>query len=151
MPADWEVAGITLQASPSAVEHGGSFAVDYAGGSRDLSNIIFYSADALLAEAEHTSSNLYDLVAAGPSAPSLSLVDVNDDHEAVDPYCQPVLGAASGESSEANAISADGSAIFFTTNIDLAERENCDATTPGMYLLVIPLVCSCAWAGRVPS
>lgn len=131
VPADWEVAGITLQAPPGAVEHGGSFAVDYQGGSRDLSNIIFYSVDALLPEAEHTRSNLYDLVAAGPDAPSLSLVDVNDDHEAIDPYCQPVLGAASGESSKANAISADGSAIFFTTNIDLAERENCDVTTPG--------------------
>jgi hypothetical protein len=78
---------------------------------------------------------LYDLAMGGTVAgcggeePSLRLVNVNNKGEVIDPYCQAVLGKASGGQSAINAVSVNGDEIFFTTNANKAEKGNCDALT----------------------
>lgn len=93
------------------------------------------SSEALLPEAEGTYSNLYELATGAPGcggARTLRLLAAsnelgpNKEPKPLDPYCLPGLGTGEGENQNAfNAISADGSEVFFTDHANLAKPE-CD-------------------------
>lgn len=114
-----------------------------AGVSTNLCHVVFEAVgesnrtEALLPEAANTRSDLYEITsgAAGCGGElELRLVGVGNEvrpdgeHEVIDPYCLVQLGfeGVGGEGSQFNAVSADGSEIFFTTNANVAQREQCD-------------------------
>jgi hypothetical protein len=126
---------------------GRPIAVSPVGASTDFCHVLFINAvtglelaeAALLPEAIKTFSILYELAAGqtragcGDEPPSLRLVGVTNElgsqHEpkVIDPYCLDFLGASDPkEGNGFNAISADGSEIFFSTNAEPAKGEQCD-------------------------
>ncbi len=113
------------------------------GTSADLCHIVFEATnennqtEALLPEAVGTRSDLYEFTNGAPECggrSALGLVGVSNDlkpdgeHDVIDPYCPVQLGfeGSEDEGSQSNAVSADGSEVFFTTNANLAQRESCD-------------------------
>lgn len=127
---NFEVAGEVLTTLTK-----GSLVPGYDGASPDFSHILFHttSEEQLLpppggvkVKSEH---QLYDLVSRGAGAHPLSIVGLNDNGELIDPYCSDYLGSSGspvGSHSMFNAISADGSEIFFMTSANLAEGESCE-------------------------
>lgn len=128
-----------------------------AGASADLCHVVFYTSlgnvelEPLLPEAEGNDSVLYELVAGdsvagcGDEPPSLRLVAVGNgfkpdgEHELIDPQCVPTLGANDTTGGNAfNAVSADGSEIFFTTNANPDPKVECavNKTTPDNPLVL---------------
>ncbi len=144
--APYEVAGILLKRLDGKhITLGGSTSA-----SADLCRLVFYlgyagEEEALLPDAKGkgTTQSLYELVAGstapgcGSQSPSLRLVGVNnkllnEEPEAIDPHCPVYLGANSfTEGNAYNAVSADGSEIFFTTNANRTEPY-CDGNG-GVY------------------
>lgn len=124
---NFEVAGKVLTALG-----GVQFVPAYLGASSDFSHILFHTtgSEALLSAAAGGAQQLYDLVTSGAGAPSLRLVGLNDKDELIDGgYCPTLLGGEeTDQNSKFNAISADGSEIFFVTNANRAEGQNCDST-----------------------
>ncbi len=118
-----------------------------AGASADFCHVVFYTSlgnvelEPLLPEAAGNDSVLYELVAGdsvagcGDEPPSLQLVAASNgfkpdgEHELIDPQCVPTLGANDTTGGNAfNAISADGSEIFFTTNANPDPQVGCTVT-----------------------
>ena len=96
----------------------------YFGGSLDFSHIIVYVPKAqeanLIKEAIGTDTTLYEL-----DPPHLRLVGVNNKGKVLSPACEPYLGAQSAKDSGLNAVSADGSGVFFTVGTAGATRDEC--------------------------
>jgi hypothetical protein len=126
---NFEVAGMVLKDVNETPFH-----MEYIGGSTDFSHIVFednsLSSEQLLSEAAKSSSNLYDLAgsrpcgalssvvcrdAAGGGGGSLRLLGLNNEGKVMSPSCQPTLGTRD----RLNAVSADGSEIFFTDGVTL--------------------------------
>lgn len=133
--ANWGVAGTVLESIEKK-----PFSINRVDASQNFSHIVFEASKALLSSALGTVGQIYDLAtqrAGGP--PSLRLVAVKngvpDEPAVIDPYCEVVLGAASGKFSTFNAIAADGRTIFFTTNANTAfhNQSECDATYPTSF------------------
>jgi hypothetical protein len=116
--ANWEVAGgIVLKRTD-----GKPLKTLVPGASADLCHILIGSTGGpLLPEAEGTSNQIYDLSRGCGGAPSLRLLGLNNEGKPINPHCE-ALGALhfekSGKASAFNAISADGSEIFFTVKVD---------------------------------
>ncbi len=120
VPSSYSIAGMALKALKDV-----PLKVNYLGSSPDFSHILFQATPTEpllpLATAEHTRvGQTYDLAVSGEGAPGLRLVDLNDKGELIDPNCGAALGTEIGATSRFNAIAADGSEIFFTTDANRA-------------------------------
>ena len=105
-----------------------------AGGGRlssDLSHVVFTEVlgtllpeDTMLEEAQ-----LYAISGVNGSDSHLELIGVDSEDKVLDPYCAVNLG---GVGSTFNSIAADGSEIFFTTDVVPSEEKSCSkpATNP---------------------
>jgi hypothetical protein len=97
--------------------------------SDDFSHIIFgyfgNSNQGLLPEDKAELTRLYEVTGAGGLAPSLRLVALDEKGTEIDPYCAVTLGGGSAF----NAVSKDGSEVFFTTSANLAETTSCGTPT----------------------
>lgn len=127
----WELAGMPLK---MLVEE--PLVLRYKGGNPDFCQLLFQNTEAtaeasnaLLEEAVGTSEQLYELSrGCGGEPAALRLVALNNEGEVISPSCKVDLGVqryATQEQSLFNAISADGSEIFFTTCIkkDLSHSQ----------------------------
>jgi hypothetical protein len=109
---NFEVAGMTLKDVTET-----PFDPTYEGASADSSHIVLSvlgaASQQLLPEAAKTESHLYDLMTGtGGGERSLKLVGLNNKGKVVNAACQVSLGLGS----LFNAVSADGSEIFFSTS-----------------------------------
>ncbi len=114
---DFPVAGMVLKPATEPPEGAGE--PGYEGASSNFSHILFGENPVepmLPAATEAKADQLYDLVTSGEGAPALRLVGLNDSGELINPNCPVALGTESGANSHFNAVSADGSEIFFTTS-----------------------------------
>jgi hypothetical protein len=117
----WEAAGPALEAV-----NGEPFSSIEGGANATLTHVLVGLATApLLTQAENTERQLYDVVVGRGEAPALRLVGVDNEGKAIDAYCpvKPIPSAEQG--SMFNDISADGSEIFFATNVEPAQQINC--------------------------
>jgi hypothetical protein len=124
---NFEVAGMVLKDLDET-----PFFILYEGASSDFSHVVFegnsLKSEQLLPEAGKTESHLYDLVTGRVSGErSLQLVGLNNKDKVVNPSCRAALGLGHGGnaalglgdgSDQFNAISKDGSEVFFTTGVD---------------------------------
>jgi hypothetical protein len=135
--------------APASTVLGAPFdGIFYAGASADLSHILLHSGqeDRLLPQASEFAQSLYELVTRGEgAAPVPRLVGVNNAGEPIDPYCQVERGSADGKAF--NAVSADGSEIFFTTNANRAAGTSCDGA-PGITNPANPAILYVRLAGQ---
>ncbi len=114
-----------VQASPLLKSVSGDPLGDlfYIGASSNFSNFLLELAVAnretvlLPADTTEESTDFYEVAKEGGAAPVLRLLGVDNEGEVIDPHCNIQLGS---EISAFNAISADGSKVFFT-----------DGTAPG--------------------
>jgi hypothetical protein len=125
--ANWELGGVVLRTLEDK-----PLTLIYHGASADFCHILFTNLgrEALLPQAAETtepSLQIYELdrgCSGGPT--SLRLLGVNNQGKSVDPACAVDVGIgghyASEKENEFNAIAADGTEIFFTTNVDKATK-----------------------------
>jgi len=73
-------------------------------------------------------TDLYEVAGALTDSPSLRLVGVNNAGRVIDPECTVLPVHLGSEESVFHAVSANGSEIFFTTNVNPAEGTKCDLT-----------------------
>jgi hypothetical protein len=126
----WKVAGLVLEGV-----HRRPLNVGYPGASADLCHILVDEPgpDPLLPSALGAETQLYELLrGCGGEPASLRLVGLNNKDGIIDSACTPELGGefASGGRSRFNAISADGSEVFFTTNVNPAVGSKCGYGVP---------------------
>jgi hypothetical protein len=118
------------------------------GASADFCHIVVEPSEGpFLLEATGATYQLYDVATGCGVEPSLSLVAVKNSlgsHEEpalINARCQPVLGESKGfdveQQADFNDVSADGSEIFFTTNVEkLLSETNCDTGTRQLFVRV---------------
>jgi hypothetical protein len=104
---------------------GAPVGVSISGASRDFSDVILWSTGAgpetelLPADTLVGHTPFYEVARANGPSPVLRLVTVNNKGSVINPSCEVELGGGSAGGAF-NAISADGSEIFFTTEANLA-------------------------------
>jgi hypothetical protein len=123
-------------ATISATPGGTSGANQVRGASADLSHIVLTSPDHLLAPGDEKQDPESDAIYEW-SEGRLSLVNVNDEGELVS-KCGAVLGQQNGDTGQTHdAVSADGSKIFFTAPDPYGKGSGCwegTAHTPQLYV-----------------
>jgi hypothetical protein len=120
---NWEVAGIVLKSV-----HEEPLNVSYPGASADLCHILMDEPglDPLLPAALGAAQQLYEMLrGCDGEPPSLRLIALNNAGAILEPNCEPAFGGVR----MFNTISADGSEIFFTANVNPSEEcENSHKT-----------------------
>ncbi len=122
-PENWSVAGgVVLKAV-----NGERVTGEEASASSDLCHIVISEPTPLLSEAPayDAEPQLYDLSAGcGGGEPSLRLVGLNNQGGLLNPTCVALGAAFTGVASELNAVSGDGSEIFFNASPVPSRRCN---------------------------
>jgi hypothetical protein len=164
-----------LVTAPGTVDAGGNYEVAggvletldkkpfvpiYSGASDNFGHILFQTrvGEALLAPAANSQvTSLYDLWVRGPGSPSLHLVGVDSEGNAIDPYCPVTLGTEIGKGSKFNAVADQGREIFFTASVagSKSTAECYAQRNPALYvrmagektvLISTPIAADCAAA-----
>ncbi|HEY5287033.1 MAG TPA: hypothetical protein VIJ50_08005 [Solirubrobacteraceae bacterium] len=126
-------------------ENDTQISLSYYGSSPSLSHIVFTTGTLgpLLDEAKGDDSDMYDLEATGESAPSLKLVELNNETrpKPINPVCAPYLGNDApylGNSSKRifNAVADEGREIFFGLDVESGPHAMCTTTTAPSQLFV---------------
>lgn len=118
------------QASPTLKPVGGASVeaanIEYVTASANMSKLIVSSLYPLTTSDIGTTGRerLYEVAGADTATPTLSPVGIYSNGAVIDEYCEVLLG--SGSVSAFHAVSAGGSEIFFTTNINAQPGERCD-------------------------
>lgn len=113
----------------SPLDRVGFFGLDYKGGSPDLSTLVFSSTSATQFPDEQPlngASNLYEVSDAGTDAAAVSLVN-RDGGGIIGGACGATLGSTSLKT---NAVSADGSVVYFSARPEAPATGSCDTTKP---------------------
>ncbi len=115
----------------------GPFNVGYEGSSEHFCHIAFnpqFDQQPLLPEAVGTKAELYDLASGCEGQPKLRLVGLDNQRKVINPRCTEWFGGFGDGSHEStfNAMSADGSEIFFTAFVEP------HASSPSCGLSVAP-------------
>jgi len=115
----------------SPLDRTGFFGLEFQGGSNDLSTLVLsggVGGDSTLFPGEPlllgNASNLYKVSGAGTASPSVSLLNRADGGGVIGGACGAVLGAG-GAGPQTNAVSADGSVVYFSAGIGAAAAGVC--------------------------
>lgn len=138
-------AGFVVAGMPLTTVEKERFLAFYLGAASNLSHLVFQDEpsfeaflpkNVVLSQQIGNDSTLYDLATGIASVPSLRLVEVNNSGGVIDRFCSPSLGSGSARESLTNAISEDGSEIFFTENVNPGEGAACNAATKQVFVRV---------------
>jgi hypothetical protein len=91
--------------------------------SDDFCHVLIRTIKALIPEAVGATEQLYDVDTCG-AVPAVRLVALTNNGALLSPDCIPVLGEEGKESTQMNAVSADGSVVFFEAR--LPSVSNCE-------------------------
>jgi hypothetical protein len=132
MGQGWEVAGLRLE-----TVNKDPFNANYGGASGDLCHILIdgVGADPLLSVAVGaTAEQVYEMArGCNGEPPSLRVVALDNKGAVIDLDCNAMVGARlvdvgeDGKAATFNAISADGSEVFFTSKVNPGEGQHCES------------------------